>query len=124
MKRLLPLMMRLALRIARVKPALRLLLAFSLQLPAFSLLPAQPDRAAYAEGMRALRANDAPTAVNRFERAIAINDRVGEYHLRLGLALGQEAFSANPVRQALIARRVKQSFERAVELDPSLVEAR
>jgi len=85
---------------------------------------AQPDRAAYAEGMRALRANDAPTAVGRFERAIALNDRVGEYHLRLGLALGQEAFSANPVRQAFIARRVKQSFERAVELDPSLVEAR
>ncbi len=85
---------------------------------------AQPDRTAYAEGMRALRANDAPTAVSRFERAIALNDRVGEYHLRLGLALGQEAFSANPVRQALIARRVKQSFERAVELDPSLVEAR
>lgn len=104
--------------------ALRLLLAFSLQLPASSLLHAQPDRAAYTEGMRALRANDAPTAVNRFERAIALNDRVGEYHLRLGLALGQEAFSANPVRQALIARRVKHAFERAVELDPSLVEAR
>ena len=92
--------------------------------PLASPLAAQPDRVAYAEGMRALRANDAPTAVSRFERAIALNERVGEYHLRLGLALGQEAFSANPVRQALIARRVKQSFERAVELDPSLVEAR
>lgn len=89
-----------------------------------SSLGAQPDRTAYAEGLRALRANEPARAVERFERAIALNDRVGEYQLRLGLALGQQAFSANPVRQALIARRVKQAFERAVELDPSLVEAR
>ena len=39
---------------------------------------AQPDRTAYAEGMRALRANDAPTAVSRFERAVELDPSLVE----------------------------------------------
>jgi Tfp pilus assembly protein PilF len=43
--------------------------------------------------------------------------------LYLGNALGDEAEKANKLRQPMLARRVKAEFERAVALDPNLVEA-
>jgi tetratricopeptide (TPR) repeat protein len=87
-------------------------------------LAAQPDRAAVAEGMRLLQANEPTKAEAQFAKAIAVNPKVGEYHLRLGQAVGAQAATASTVRQPFLARRVKAAFEEAIALDPSLVEAR
>jgi len=87
-------------------------------------LAAQPDRAALAEGMRLLQANEPAKAEAQFAKAIAANPKVGEYHLRLGQAVGAQAATASTVRQPFLARRVKAAFEEAIALDPSLVEAR
>ncbi|MGA0920340.1 MAG: tetratricopeptide repeat protein [Gemmatimonadaceae bacterium] len=87
-------------------------------------LAAQPERAALAEGMRLLQANEPVKAEAQFAKAIATNPKVGEYHLRLGQAVGAQAATASTVRQPFLARRVKAAFEEAVALDPSLVEAR
>ncbi len=89
-----------------------------------TLLVAQPDRAALAEGMRLLQANAPAKAEAQFAKAIALNPTVGEYHLRLGQAVGAQTATASTVRQPFLARRVKASFEEAIALDPSLVEAR
>ena len=49
---------------------------------------------------------------------------MGEYHLWLGNAIGQQAGQASVVRQPFLARRVKAEFERAVALSPDLLDAR
>ncbi len=97
-------------------------LLLSLLLPCALL--AQPDRAALAEGMRLLQANEPAKAEAQFAKAIALNPKVGEYHLRLGQAVGAQTATASTVRQPFLARRVKAAFEEAVALDPTLVEAR
>jgi tetratricopeptide (TPR) repeat protein len=63
-------------------------------------------------------------AVDWFEKAVKANDKSAAHHFWLGSALGDEAQKANKLRQPLLARRVKSEFERAVALDPTLVDAR
>jgi Tfp pilus assembly protein PilF len=92
-------------------------LLLSLLLPCALL--AQPDRAALAEGMRLLQANEPAKAEAQFAKAIALNPKVG-----LGQAVGAQTATASTVRQPFLARRVKAAFEEAVALDPTLVEAR
>ena len=87
-------------------------------------LEAQGGRVAFEEGLRHLRANEAGKAERAFERAIAVEPRVGVYHLWLGRAIGVQTLNANIVRQPFLARRTKAAFERAIELDPSLLDAR
>jgi tetratricopeptide (TPR) repeat protein len=85
---------------------------------------AQAGRAAYNEGMRLMQQGKFADAETRFERAIAQEGGVGEYHLQLGRAVGAQAMSASVVRQPFMARRIKSEFETAVRLDPSLLDAR
>lgn len=87
-------------------------------------LQAQAGRAAYDEGMRLMRANNPAAAERQFERAVRAEPSVGLYHLWLGNAVGQQAQDASVVRQPFLARRIKAEFERAVELDPDLLDAR
>lgn len=61
------------------------------------------------------------TAVDWFEKAVGTDDERSEYHLWLANALGEEAAHANRFRQALLARRVKSEFERALALDSTSV---
>lgn len=89
-----------------------------------NLLAAQAGRSAFAEGRRLMQAGEATRAEKQFERAIALEPGVGEYHLWLGNAVGLQARDANVVRQPFLARRIKSAFERAVALDPSLIDAR
>jgi tetratricopeptide (TPR) repeat protein len=63
-------------------------------------------------------------AADWFEKAIKANEKVAVHHLRLGNALGDQAQHANKLKQPFLARRVKTEFEKAVELDPSSVDAR
>ncbi len=63
-------------------------------------------------------------AVDWFEKAVKVNDKNAQHHLWLGNELGTEAQKANKLRQPFLARRVKAEFERAVSLDPALIDAR
>lgn len=87
-------------------------------------LHAQAGRSAYDEGMRLLRAGEAAAAEKQFERAIAREKDVGLYHLALGQAVGLQAPNASVVRQPFMARRIKSEFEKALVLDPTLLDAR
>lgn len=78
----------------------------------------------FEAGRNFLRANQPDRAERSFERAIEKEPRNGTYHLWLGNAVGAQAASASVVRQPFLARRVKSAFERAVELDPDLLDAR
>ncbi|MEX2177284.1 MAG: tetratricopeptide repeat protein [Gemmatimonadaceae bacterium] len=80
--------------------------------------------AMYHLGRIAHAENTLGEATRWFERAVKGDGSNALYHLWLGNALGEGASSASKVRQPFIARRVKSEFEKAVQLDPTLVAAR
>ncbi|HEU4993419.1 MAG TPA: tetratricopeptide repeat protein [Gemmatimonadaceae bacterium] len=63
-------------------------------------------------------------AVDWFEKAVKRDEPNATYHTWLGNALGDEAQKASKIRQPFLARRVKSEFERAVQLDSTLVDPR
>jgi len=81
-------------------------------------------RAHYYLGRIALLDDDAPAASTEFERAVALDQSVSDYHMWYGQALSQEGARASKLRQPFIAKHVLAEFERAVELDPRSIEAR
>jgi len=91
-----------------------------------ALLKANPanDAALECMGFTYLEEDKSGPAVDWFEKAVKANDNSAQHHLWLGNALGTEAEKANKLRQPFLARRCKTEFEKAVALDPSLVEAR
>ena len=58
------------------------------------------------------------------ERAVALRPDAAHYHLWLAREYGEKAANSNPVMAAAMAHKAKNEFERAVQLDPSSVEAR
>jgi Tfp pilus assembly protein PilF len=103
---------------------MRTALLFTLLLSLSTESAAQAGKAAFDEGMRLMRLNKADAAEKHFERAIAADPKNGTYHLWLGNAVGQQAGTASTIRQPFMARRIKAEFERAVALDPDLLDAR
>jgi tetratricopeptide (TPR) repeat protein len=63
-------------------------------------------------------------AADAFERAAKQQQGSAVYHFWLGQAYGAQAQQANVLRQPSLARRTKQEFERAVQLDPDYLDAR
>ena len=63
-------------------------------------------------------------AVRYGERAVSLRPNDAYYHLWLAREYGEKAASSNPLTAATLARKAKNEFERAVQLDPSSVEAR
>jgi tetratricopeptide (TPR) repeat protein len=63
-------------------------------------------------------------AISAAERAVALQPSNPEYHLWLGRAYGEKADKSNFVTAASLAKKLKLEFERAVQLDPSSVDAR
>ncbi len=63
-------------------------------------------------------------AVRWGERAVAERPQDASYHLWLARAYGRKAGDSNPSVAAGLARKAKNEFERAVQLDPANVEAR
>lgn len=58
------------------------------------------------------------------ERAVTLDPSNANYHLWLGREYGRKAADAHPLAAASLARKAKTEFERAVELDPTSVQAR
>jgi tetratricopeptide (TPR) repeat protein len=63
-------------------------------------------------------------AIPECERAVALDPQKSVYHLWLGRAYGEKADHSSFITAAGLAKRVRISFERAVELDPNNVDAR
>ena len=63
-------------------------------------------------------------AVRWGERAVAAQPEDADYHLWLARAYGRKAGDSNPLAAASLARKARNEFERAVQLNPANVEAR
>jgi tetratricopeptide (TPR) repeat protein len=63
-------------------------------------------------------------AVKWGERAVAVQPGDADYHLWLARAYGRKAGDSKPLAAAGLARKARNEFERAVQLDPMNVEAR
>src|SRR5208283_4033820 len=63
-------------------------------------------------------------AVRYGERAVILRPDDSSYHLWLAREYGEKAANSNPLTAAGVARKARNEFERAVQLDPSSVEAR
>jgi tetratricopeptide (TPR) repeat protein len=62
-------------------------------------------------------------AVDHMEQAVEINPANADYHYGLGAAYGIKAQNAGVIKQAFLAPKVRGAFEKAVSLNPKLVEA-
>lgn len=80
--------------------------------------------ALYYMGRIADAQNKTGEAIEWFEKAVKQNEQSALYHFWLGNVLGDAAQNASKLRQPFLARRVKNEFERAVQLDPKMVQPR
>jgi tetratricopeptide (TPR) repeat protein len=62
-------------------------------------------------------------AVDHMEQAVDINSANADYQYGLGAAYGMKAQNAGVIKQIFLAPKVKGAFERAVSLNPKLIEA-
>ncbi|HVR38890.1 MAG TPA: tetratricopeptide repeat protein [Thermoanaerobaculia bacterium] len=79
---------------------------------------------ALAAGKLAMRNDEPDKAAELFEKAVAAEPNNATYHLWLGNAYGQMTQKASMFKQLGLAKKTKSAFERAVELDPNLLDAR
>ncbi len=63
-------------------------------------------------------------AVKYGERAVNLEPQNATYHLWLGREYGRKAGASNPLSAAGLAKKAKNEFEHAVQLDPTNVPAR
>jgi tetratricopeptide (TPR) repeat protein len=63
-------------------------------------------------------------AISYGEKAVQLNPNKSDYHLWLGRAYGEKADSSSFITAAGLAKKIRLSFERAVELDGRNVDAR
>jgi cytochrome c-type biogenesis protein CcmH/NrfG len=91
-----------------------------------SRLAADPDDDAALDcmGRVLLAQRKYADAVELLEKAIRLNENSAEHHEGLGKALMNQAINASVLRRPFLIRRMKTEFETAVNLDPSLVDAR
>ncbi len=75
-------------------------------------------------GRIALQKDDSEKAVAYFEKAVSLAPNDSRYHHRLGDAYGRAAQKASLFSQMGLAKKCKTSYEKAVELDRSNVDAR
>lgn len=80
--------------------------------------------AAFARGCLFMGDEQYEKAADAFEQAVAADQASAAFHFQLGQAYGARAQRANVFRQALLARKTKSEFDRAVALDPDLIDAR
>jgi tetratricopeptide (TPR) repeat protein len=59
-----------------------------------------------------------------FEEAVDANGKVAEYYSWLGNTYAVIAQNANPLRQGILAPKMKSAWEKSIELDPTNVDSR
>lgn len=59
-----------------------------------------------------------------FEEAVDANDKVADYFSWLGNTYATIAQKANPLRQGILAPKMKNAWKKAVELDPNNIDSR
>jgi len=79
-------------------------------------------REAYLEGRTAMREKRIPAAIDAFNRATKLDQR-SEYYVWLGHAHTKDISTASFLRQPIIARRIRSSYDKAVELDSTNADA-
>jgi tetratricopeptide (TPR) repeat protein len=91
-----------------------------------ALAPAADDdpQVAYYRGRIALVEGNAVEAVRWLERAVGRDGERADYRLWLSRAYGREALDAGFGRRISLARHVKNTLERAIQLDPENTDAR
>src|SRR5258706_15594133 len=87
-------------------------------------LPLLAQNSPMDQGRAAMTRNDADAAATLFEKAVAQNPKSAEAHYLLGTAYGSQAQKASIFGQAALAGKTKDEFEKAVALDPNLLDAR
>lgn len=87
---------------------------------------AEPDNAEawHSLGLTHLARNDALLAVPALEKAVALEPTKSEYVLQAGHAYGLSAMKAGLFAKLSFARKCKAAYDKAVELDPSSINAR
>ena len=85
--------------------------------------PREADAPFYL-GRIALVEGDVDAAVRWLEAAVRVDGHDAVRHLRLGQAYGQRALRGSRLRALFTAPKARAELERAVALDPDLVEAR
>lgn len=83
-----------------------------------------PLEALIAFAWASLDSGDPAAAREAMERATEHSPESAPAWFFLGRAYGEEAKTANPLRGALLARKVEGAFERALALDPEFLEPR
>ncbi|MGZ5477105.1 MAG: tetratricopeptide repeat protein [Thermoanaerobaculia bacterium] len=101
----------------------RLIVLFAAALLAASVSAATPEQL-FAAGKQAMGKNEWDKAADFFEQAVKARPDSAEYHFRLGQAYGSQARDASIFRQPGLASKTREEFERAVQLDPNLIDAR
>jgi tetratricopeptide (TPR) repeat protein len=71
-----------------------------------------------------LSLDDYDSAIKYGEKAVKLDDSKSEYHLWLGNAYGVQAQKGSKLKTLFRAKKVKNEFEKAVELDSTNLEAR
>ena len=89
-----------------------------------SIPAGSPDysEALYYLGRIAVEEKQYDLSVQKFEEAINVNPEVAEYHNWLGVMYGVVAMGANPLRQAYLAPKIKNEFEKAASIDPDNIQ--
>jgi tetratricopeptide (TPR) repeat protein len=85
--------------------------------------PVEPDAWA-GLGDTQLRQDKAEEAVKSFEKAVELAPTTADYHRQLGDAYGRSAQKAGVFSKLGFAKKCKAAYEKAVELDPTNLNAR
>jgi len=90
----------------------------------FAGADASSAEADYYLGRLFINEDDYDQAIAWLERSVALRDGSPEHHLWLGRAYAEKTLISNFFRRASLAPKVREQFERAVELDPDNLDAR
>lgn len=85
---------------------------------------AKDDGALHCMGRILVAQDNSKEAIGWFEKAIDANDRASAHHLWLANCLGDQADHTSKIKLPFLARRIKGEFDRAVQLDPTSIDAR
>ncbi len=82
------------------------------------------DTALFYLGKIWLIQDDHDKAIDWLKKAVELNENSSEYHLWLGQAYGIKAQNSSVLKQPFLAKKVKNEFKKAVELDSTNLDAR